>query len=95
MCSFYYPNGQLAVCDATDAEGNRSYYDSNGNKISPEEFREVYVKQYGSKLENLSNLEDMIAKNSSKSKEKEVVYVDEYGNSWYVDENGDTLMVEN
>jgi hypothetical protein len=37
----------------------------------------------------------MIAKNSSKSKEKEVVYVDEYGNSWYVDENGDTLMVEN
>ena len=99
MCSFYYPNGQLAVCDATDAEGNRSYYDSNGNKISPEEFREVYVKQYGSKLDNLSNLEDMIEKNSSqgngRSEQKEIVYVDENGNSWYVDENGDTLMVEN
>lgn len=92
MCSFYYPNGQLAVCNATDAKGNWSYYDSNGNEISPEEFREVYVRQYGFKLERLSCLEDMVERSIIK---KKVVYVDEYGNSWYVDEDGDTLMVEN
>ena len=93
MLSFYYPNGQLAVIDGSDAEGNTYFHDSNGNIISPEKFREVYVRQYGSKLERLSCLEDLI--NSRIKKKKEVVYVDEYGNSWYVDENGDTLMVEN
>ena len=95
MYSYYYPNGQLAVCNATDANGNRSYYDSNGNEISPEEFREVYVKQYGSKLENLSNLEDMIDRNCKKEEQMER-FVDEYGNTRYINENGDTLeMMEN
>ncbi len=99
MLTFYYPNGQIAVCDGTDIDGNRTYYGPDGSIISPEKFKEVYLNKYGSKLERLRDLEEMIERNiaseEKNSQDKETDYIDEYGNSWYINENGDTLMMGN
>ena len=59
---FYYPNGQLAAClpgiRMTDVTYDIDYFDSNGNKISRQEFQHVYIDKYRSKLKHVNYFEE-------------------------------------